>query len=115
WPASLETLAFGECFNQPLVGVTWPASLRTLNFGICPFGLTNSYPFAGDTWPPHVHETTEIFHEPDGVVGWPAQPIAEVVWPAFLEQLSFGSTCDQPIDGTAWPASLRKLSLGAYF
>ena len=32
WPAGLQSLTFGEYFNQSLDNVTWPADLQSLTF-----------------------------------------------------------------------------------
>ena len=33
WPAGLQSLTFGQSFNQSLDNVTWPAGLQSLTFG----------------------------------------------------------------------------------
>ncbi len=79
---------------------------------------------------PGVHTfclTWEFPEEIPAEVVWPAslqqlsfgeyfnQPIAGVVWPASLQQLSFGKSFNQPIAGVVWPASLQQLSFGSNF
>lgn len=32
-PNSLQSITFGNCFNQPIDGVVWPHFLRQLDFG----------------------------------------------------------------------------------
>lgn len=48
---------------------------------------------------------------------WPLfdQPIAGVMWPASLEQLTLGGDFSQPIDEIMWPVSLQQLVLDAVF
>eukprot|EP00752_Nemacystus_decipiens_P017256 g15460.t1 len=41
-------------------------------------------------------------------------PITGVVWPASLQQLSFGRDFNHPIAGVAWPASLQRLSFSSH-
>ncbi|CAN0347245.1 unnamed protein product, partial [Ectocarpus sp. 12 AP-2014] len=43
------------------------------------------------------------------------QPIIGVAWPASLQRLSFGREFNQPIIGAVWPVSLRQLSFGPMF
>ena len=33
WPENLDTLSFGERFQQSLEGVAWPSALQSLVFG----------------------------------------------------------------------------------
>jgi len=42
-------------------------------------------------------------------------PVAGVVWPASVLQLSFKGNFNQPLVGAAWPASVLKLSLDGNF
>ncbi len=127
WPDRVKEIAFGENFDQPIIGVAWPVSLQQLSFG----HMFNQ-PIAGVVWPISLQQLSLGNRFSQSVVGvmWPAsllslsfgvlfnQPIAGIVWPASLQQLSFGSfmsTFNQPISGVVWPDSLRKLSFGKRF
>ncbi|CAN0352010.1 unnamed protein product [Ectocarpus fasciculatus] len=74
--------------------------------------LTNLYfdsdmPVANVVWPASLQQLT---------FGWGFnQPIVNVVWPASLQQLSFRREFNQPIVNVVWPASLQKLSFGGRF
>ncbi|CAM9986872.1 unnamed protein product, partial [Ectocarpus fasciculatus] len=42
-------------------------------------------------------------------------PVDTALWPASLQQISFGYGFDKPIVDVVWPASLQQLSLGDSF
>jgi len=44
-----------------------------------------------------------------------AASLSSPVWPASLQQLSFGQDFYQPIEGVVWPSSLQQLSFGYFF
>ncbi|CAN0589936.1 unnamed protein product, partial [Ectocarpus sp. 12 AP-2014] len=60
-----------------------------------------------------------------GCVGWlqklerlvfaSGKSVNTVLWPASLQQLSFGDVFNQPIVGIVWPASLQRLEFGREF
>lgn len=99
WPASLQQLAFGKYFDQPIEHVAWPTLLQQLTFG-------------------------DRFHQPIEKVAWPAalqwlafgcrfnQPIDGVSWPVSLQRLRLGCDFNQPLqEFTNWPANLTDLHL----
>lgn len=55
WPPGLESLTFGQAFNQRIdtEGTVWPARLKRLTFG----GSFNQ-PVRGATWPTTLQEMT---------------------------------------------------------
>ncbi|CAM9176006.1 unnamed protein product, partial [Hapterophycus canaliculatus] len=97
WPAHLEQLSFGSCFDNSIAGVAWPASLQHISFG-----YAFNQPIAEVLWPPSLQQMSfgQYFN----------QPLVEVEWPASLQQLSLGNAFNQPITGVAWPPSLQQLS-----
>ena len=117
-PNSLETLEFGEKFDQPVDRLKLPPSLKSLIFGlkfnhsidslILPQSLTHlsfvllfNQPIRGDIFPPQLKSLTlsPIFN----------QPIDEWKLPHSLTHIKFGYEFDQPIHDLPinfWPTSL---------
>ncbi|CAN0298903.1 unnamed protein product [Ectocarpus fasciculatus] len=109
-----------------VAAVVWPPSLKRLVF---PLKMPRSTVpvwqqlWLRDTW----NRPIDTWNRPIHNVVWPAslqqlsfgwsfnQPILGVMWPASLQHLSFGDAFNQPIVGVTWPASLQQLWLGADF
>lgn len=102
WPRGLIRLAFGRGFNQPVAKVVWPVSLRQLTFGDW-FNRS----LDGTTWSGSLQQLSfgDLFNK----------PIRNVTWPPSLRQLSLGFCFDRPIADVAWPASLQDISFGHNF
>ena len=99
-PRSLERLALGRDFNQPIESVCWPVSLTSS-------GGQFDQPIADVVWPPSLLQLSfgDEFN----------QEIANVTWPASLKRLVFGSLFDRPIRHVKWPTSLRELAFPMAF
>ncbi|CAN0030404.1 unnamed protein product [Ectocarpus sp. 6 AP-2014] len=84
FPASLERLSFGFCFNRPVsrdgVGVAFPASLQQLSFGAC-----FNQPVDDVVWPASLRRLAFGFAFRQSVDGW--------AWPAGLTHLSVSRWC----------------------
>lgn len=129
-PATLEEVAFGNTFNQPLGGVEWPDGLKKVAFG-----ASFNKPIEDDSvrFPPHLEELEFgfRFNQQIAHVAWPAslqyltfrdhfnQPVAAVCWPEGLKELRFGRMFDRPFssggEAVRWPTRLCKLALGKNF
>ena len=125
-PSSLETLEFGEYFDQPLDQRRLPSSLRSLMFGysfdhsidslVLPHSLTHlglgydfNQPIRGDIFPPQLKSL---------ILGRRfKQPIREWKLPNSLTQLQFGLAFCEAICGLSidyWPSALAELSWYQY-
>ncbi len=129
WPP-LETLAFGEMFNQSLAGHgggcggLLPPSLKSLTLG-----AAFDQPLDSVVWPPGLShlQLGHSFNQDLRGVRWPASlaelyfgdlfrsPIAGVAWPESLRHLEFGHLFRQPLDGVVWPRGLEELRFGGYY
>lgn len=122
-PSSLESLRFGEYFNQPIENLQLPCSLTSLTFGSqfnqsldgvkLPDSLTEldmgylgnfNHPIRGDIFPSGLRslKLSRNFN----------QPIRDWQLPSTLTRLHFGSEFDQPIFDLPtdfWPPSLIEL------
>jgi len=113
WPASLQQLSL-SFFNEPIVGIVWPTSnyrsgyvLISLSLELPGQPLCSSYR-SGTT---SISPSWELCGRPPRF----NQPIAGVVWPVSLRQLSLEGNFNPPIVGVVWPASLQQLSFGGPF
>eukprot|EP00752_Nemacystus_decipiens_P009057 g8086.t2 len=102
WPKGLKRLAFGRGFNQGIGRVVYPASLRELSFGTW-FNRS----LDGVRWPASLRKLSfgDLFNK----------PIEAIPFPGALQQLSLGFCFDRPIARVKWPASLEELSFGHNF
>ena len=123
-PPGLQSLNFGQCFNQSLDNVTWPEGLQNLTFG-----RNFDQKLDNVTWPAGLQRLTfgRLFDQSLDNVTWPAglqnltfglnfdQKLDNVTWPAGLQSLTFGWYFDQSLDSVTWPAGLQSLTFGANF
>eukprot|EP00434_Breviolum_minutum_P030039 symbB.v1.2.026561.t2/scaffold2666.1/size75462/1 len=102
WPAGLQSLTFGWGFDQNLDQVTWPACLQSLTFG-----HRFNQSLDNVTWPAGLQSLTfgEDFH----------QSLDNVTWPAGLQSLTFGNLFNQNQDNVTWPVRLLSLTSGNLF
>ena len=80
WPSSLQDLTLGYDFNQRLEGASFPSSLRSLTFGV-------------------------EFN----------QSLEGVALPSNLQCLTFGHDFNQSLEGVSLPSSLKTLTFGGMF
>jgi len=124
WESSKCVQLGGSISTGSLNSAAWPKGLQHLVLDV----ETWLGPVMADyvRWPPMLKRLTRRLS-----FGYRFnQPIVGVMWPASLQQLSFGELCDrrplyrdlgmevcfnQPVIGVVWPASLQKLSFGDYF
>ena len=122
--AGLQSLTFGDAFNQSLKGVHWPSSIQDLTFGD-----EFNQSLEGVAWPSRLDYLTfgEAFNQSLVGVAWPDflqtlkfgrqfnQSLEGVAWPSRLENLTFGEAFNQSLVGVAWPDSLQTLQFGRQF
>ncbi len=102
WPKTLQTLSFGDLFNQPLTRNTLPANLHTLEFGI-----SFNQSLAGVTLPTSLH--TLVFGHSF------TQSLSGITLPEDLHTLQFGAHFDVSFHGGIYPSKLHTLSFGCFF
>ena len=121
---SLESLTFGDRFNQGLEQVTLPKNLRSLTFG-CDFNqslaqvaLPNSLrnlPFGSD-----FNESLERVTLPDGLQSLTfgsgfKQSLERVILPSNLQSLNFGARFNQSLERVILGDALQSLTFGDRF
>ncbi|CAK9029865.1 Probable serine/threonine-protein kinase fnkA (FNIP repeat-containing protein A), partial [Durusdinium trenchii] len=100
FPAALESLTFGDRFDQSLLHFRWP-HLRRMAFG-WHFNQT----LENITWPSQLQSLT---------LGWKFnQSLERVDFPKTLQSLTLGSCFNQSL-GVNWPSTLTNLTLGEFF
>ena len=101
-PSSLQTLKFGELFNQSLGCVMLPSSLQTLTFGDL---FNESLAFA--TLPSSLQTLTLGLNFD--------QTLAGGTLPSSLQTLTFGYFFNETLAGVTLPNSLQTLTFGCHF
>eukprot|EP00438_Fugacium_kawagutii_P008089 Skav222110 [mRNA] locus=scaffold1181:188992:192195:- [translate_table: standard] len=101
-PSSLQSLTFGKAFNKSLEHVTLPCSLKSLTFG-----HRFNQSLQGVTFPNNL----QILTLGAGFV----QNFQDVSLPEGLKSLSFGAGFNQNLDLITWPSGLESLSFGELF
>jgi len=101
-PKTLESLTFGDSFNQSLKQVTLPNSLQSLTFGSC-FNQS----LQGVTLPSNLQSLTFGNDFNQGLEG--------VRLPSILQSLTFGNRFNCSLEGVTLPSSLRSLTFGLSF
>jgi hypothetical protein len=101
-PETLQSLAFGQMFNQNLEGVTFPSNLQSLTFG----HMFNQS-LEGVTFPSNLQMLTfgRKFN----------QNLESVTFPNNLQSLTFGEEFNQKLERVAFPSILQSLNLGTSF
>eukprot|EP00439_Symbiodinium_sp_Y106_P040795 s653_g5.t1 len=101
-PSSLQTLTFGNRFNQSLAGIQLPSSLQSLTFG---FDFNQS--LEGLQLPSSMQSLTfgNRFN----------QSLAGIQLPSSLQSLTFGHDFNQSLEGLQLPSSLQSLTFGNRF
>ena len=101
WPTSLRRLYIGagrRRINQE----ARPAPLQMRTSGTFPNQL-----FDGGGWRPL---PCKFWFPPSF-----NEAIEEYVWPAGIQEITFGTSFNRSIDKVAWPSSLRRLMFGFHF
>eukprot|EP00913_Durusdinium_trenchii_P004699 g4364.t1 len=101
-PGHLQILRFGSSFNQSLEDVLLPNSLQSLTFG-----SDFNQSLAGVRMPTSLETLTlgESFN----------QSLAGVTLPSSLQTLAFGDCFDQRLKSVSLPNSIKTLSFGSRF
>ncbi|CAB1104348.1 unnamed protein product [Ectocarpus sp. CCAP 1310/34] len=108
-----DSLEFVRAFEDSLEAVAWPRRLKTVEVsGIAEVAKFHDkslfdQPIAGVVWPDTLEQLTFGL--------FLNQPIEWCTFPASLEELSFGAFFRQPMEDVTWPASLNRLDLGCVF
>eukprot|EP00434_Breviolum_minutum_P023625 symbB.v1.2.020839.t1/scaffold1711.1/size185425/2 len=102
WPAALCSLTFGHDFDQPLCNVSWPQGLQSLSFGkMFAERVDNAI------WPEGLQ--TIAFGDDFN------QTLEDVSWPVGLQSMSFGKAFNQSLEHVKWPGGLQNLTFGSEF
>lgn len=101
-PSNLQTLSFGERFNDALEGITLPTSLQTLTFG-----RSFNQSLAGVGLPLNLQ--TLIFGEEFN------QSLESTALPMSLQTLIFGKKFNQSLEGVTLPGELQTLVFHDHF
>ncbi|CAJ1392572.1 unnamed protein product [Effrenium voratum] len=101
-PGRLQSLTFGRSFDQSLDRVTLPASLQSLTFG-----SKFDQRLKGVTLPGSLQSLTfgYMFN----------QKLDGVALPGTLQSLTFGGNFDQRLERVTLPGSLQSLTFGQHF
>lgn len=107
WPETLESLACGTCFNQPLGGdvLELPSGLREFSLGV-----DFNQSLEGVRWPPRL-EKLVLSHRYN-------QSLSQIPWSTELRELRelvLGDDFNCPVDRTSFPRSLQTLAFGKSF
>ncbi|CAM9608175.1 unnamed protein product [Ectocarpus fasciculatus] len=106
WPSTLMVLTFGHDFDTDIIGVTFPASLQRLTFGFC-FNRPINCDGVGVAFPLSLQQLSfgACFNQPVDDVVWPAslrrlafgfafrQSVDRWAWPVGLTHLSVSRWC----------------------
>jgi len=121
WPANVQSVTFGDDFNQSMEKVSLPVGLRSLTFGdgfdqnmekvSLPAGLQSL------TFGECFNQNMEKVSLPAGLqsltFGWCFnQNMEKVSLPAGLQSLTFGGGFNQSMDKVSLPAGLQSLTFG---
>eukprot|EP00435_Cladocopium_sp_Y103_P037353 s1042_g9.t2 len=123
-PKSLETIAFGDHFNQTLEGVSLPNSLQSLTFGssfdqtLARVNLPKS--LQSLTFGSNFNQTLERVSLPNSLHSLTFgdkfnQTLEGVSLPNSLQSLTFGYKFSQTLEGVSFPSSLQSLTFGYSF
>ena len=123
WPRLLESLTFGDKFNQPIDRICLPDNLKCLTFGD-----EFNQSINGVELPIGLRELTfgRDFNKSTKNVKWSLlekltfgdkfnQPIIGQSFPDNLKCLTFGDEFNQSIDGIVLPSGLKELTFGRDF
>ena len=101
-PSGLQTLTFGEFFNESLENTTLPSSLQSLTFG---YWFNQS--LDNTTLPSGLRNLT-FSH-------WFNRSLDDTTLPSGLQMLTFGTEFNQRLDNVTLPSDLQNLTFGKYF
>eukprot|EP00439_Symbiodinium_sp_Y106_P022221 s3802_g2.t1 len=101
-PSSLQSLTFGQYFDQSLEGIQLPSSLQSLTFG-----QYFDQSLEGIQLPSSLQSLTfgDYFN----------QSLEGIQLPSSLQSLTFGSGFNQSLEGIQLPSSLQSLTFGYEF
>eukprot|EP00435_Cladocopium_sp_Y103_P073112 s627_g42.t1 len=101
FPSTLQSLTFGKQFNQSLAGVTFPSNLQTLTFG-----KQFNQSLASVTFPSNLQSLT--------LGGLFNQSLAELTFPSNLQSLTLGGFLKQSLASVTFPSTLQSLTFGIW-
>eukprot|EP00434_Breviolum_minutum_P007396 symbB.v1.2.006527.t2/scaffold389.1/size214891/2 len=109
-PGGLQSLTFGDGFDQSLENVTLPSSLQSLTFGN---GFDES--MENITLPSSLQSLTFGILESLTFGDNFNQSLENVTLPSSLQSLTFGDDFDQSLENVTLPSSLQSLTFGDDF